>query len=166
MRVYLAGPMTGLPSFNIPAFDEAAATLRDMGYEVVSPAELDDPAIRAISLASPDGAIATLQSHGATWGDFLARDVKLLVDDGIEGIVVLPGWAGSRGARLETFVGFLAGLPILRMEWYGGYIAINTVEPLALYRAWAGDPSLYSHSTFSHIGFGVTVASPGEYLDD
>jgi hypothetical protein len=113
MKLYVAGPMTGYKSFNIPDFDAAAARLRAGGYEVISPAELDDPAIRAISLASPDGAIATLNSHGQTWGDFLARDVKLISDGSFDGIVVLPGWERSRGARLETFVGNrMVGLPI------------------------------------------------------
>lgn len=132
-KLYVAGPMTGYPSFNIPAFDRMAEELRAAGYEVVSPAELDDPAIRAISMASPDGAIATLQSHGQTWGDFLARDVKLLADDGITGIVVLPGWNMSRGARLETFVArMMQGLPIYR--WDGG--ALRRVQMLELAKAW------------------------------
>jgi hypothetical protein len=35
--------MTGIAQFNFPAFDAAAAELRDQGYEIISPAELDDP---------------------------------------------------------------------------------------------------------------------------
>src|SRR4030067_356291 len=104
MSLSIARPMTGYPQFNIPVFDAMAALLRDEGYDVVSPAELDDPEVRAASLASPDGALQTLETHGQTWGDFLARDVKLFADDGIDGVVVLPGWAKSPGARLETFV--------------------------------------------------------------
>lgn len=105
LKVYLAGPMTGLPQFNFPAFDAAASQLRDRGYDVVSPAELDDPETRKAALASPDGAPGTGSHEGETWGDFLARDVKLIADGGIEAIFVLPGWHRSRGARLETFIG-------------------------------------------------------------
>jgi len=105
--------MTGIPGFNIEAFDRAAAVLREAGLEIVSPAELDDQSIRAISVASPDGSIATLETHGQTWADFLARDVKLITDGGFDAIYVLPGWERSRGARLETFVGnALNGLPV------------------------------------------------------
>lgn len=40
-RVYLSGPMTGLPDLNFPAFHAAAAQLRAQGLEVVNPAEIN-----------------------------------------------------------------------------------------------------------------------------
>ncbi len=106
---YLAGPMTGIPRFNFPAFIEAAAALRDSGYEIVSPAEMDQDEDNTAGLAfeSTDG---DLENAGIkkTWGDLLARDVKLITDE-IEGIVFLSGWEKSKGARLEAFVGTLTG---------------------------------------------------------
>lgn len=133
-RIYLAGPMTGLPQFNYPAFIAAAASLRGDGYDVVSPAELDDPDDRAAALASPDGsALRYTLAQAKTWGDFLARDVKLLADDGVRAIVVLPGWEKSRGARLETFVGSkMCGMPIYSFHEDG----LLEVSDLNLYRAW------------------------------
>lgn len=141
MKLYLAGPMTGIPQYNIPAFDEAAFILRalQLGYDVVSPAELDDPETRAAALASPDGAPGSGSANGETWGDFLARDVKLLADGGIDGVVVLPGWEKSRGARLETFVASrMMGLPIYRYDvaWLPHMDRVPMVE---LLDAWAGD---------------------------
>jgi hypothetical protein len=38
-RAYIAGPMTGLPEFNFPAFHAAAASLRARGFEVENPAQ-------------------------------------------------------------------------------------------------------------------------------
>lgn len=118
IRVYLAGPMTGIAQFNFPTFDHEAQKLRDVcGYEVISPAELDSPEHRAAALHSPDGEpTAYMEKTSDTWGQLLARDVRLIADDGIKAIFVLPGWSRSRGARLETFVGrALCGLPVYRV---------------------------------------------------
>jgi hypothetical protein len=119
LRIYCCGPMSGIKAFNIPAFDEAAKALRVRGYDVVSPAELDEPEFRAWCLASEDGDISKAPKHlRTTWGELLARDVKMIADEGIEAIVCLEGWKESRGACLETFVGRQCGLPIYS---YGDY---------------------------------------------
>lgn len=130
MKVYLAGPMTGIPQMNFPAFDAAAKDLRARGYEVVSPAELDSPVSRAAALAATDGDLSSYSREtGETWGDLLARDVKIIADEGVEGIVVLPGWEKSRGARLETFVARLCDLPIYAYNYAPDYLfGINSGE--------------------------------------
>lgn len=107
-RFYIAGPMTGLPFANIPAFDAAAKDLRGRGYDVTSPAELDDLDVRNESLADSTGNV-----HAGSWGAFLARDVKLLADE-LNAIVVLPDWDKSRGANLEVFVGMTLGYPLYK----------------------------------------------------
>jgi hypothetical protein len=101
---YLAGPMSNVPQFNFPAFDFAANRLRGYGYKIVSPAELDDPEVRRRTMASLDG--KPTDKGGESWGDFLSRDVKLIADK-VGGIIVMPGWVRSRGAKLEVFVGLL-----------------------------------------------------------
>lgn len=111
--IYTAGPMTGLPQFNYPAFDSAATTLRRLGWDVVSPAELDDPDTRRMALASKDGSPGSGAANGETWGDFLSRDVKLISDE-VDAVAVLPGWEESRGARLEVFVARICGKPVFR----------------------------------------------------
>lgn len=115
MRLYLAGPMTGLPQFNIPAFDAAAARLRAEGHEVISPVELDGPEARAASLASPDGAPDTLATHGFEYEDFLERDTEVLRSSDLDAIVMLPGWARSRGANRE--LGVAIGLGLQRLYY-------------------------------------------------
>ncbi len=114
---YLAGPMTGIPQFNFPAFMTATEALRNNGFEIISPAEMDDEEDKGAALSSPDGASGSgTLGDGAdakTWGDFLARDVKLIADV-CTGIIFLDGWEKSRGARLEAFVGLLNGAQFAR----------------------------------------------------
>ena len=75
MRAYIAGPMSGLPDLNFPAFHEAAARLRAFGWDVVNPAEIN-----------PD--------HGMPWAECMRRDIAQLVT--CQGIVLLSGWENSR----------------------------------------------------------------------
>lgn len=111
---YLAGPMTGIPQHNIPAFDAAAKELRARGNMLItSPAELDLAEVREWAMKDPAGNAEFIREKtGDTWGDFLGRDVKVVADV-VDGVIVLPGWAESRGAQLEVFVAQLCGKPIL-----------------------------------------------------
>ena len=46
-RIYVAGPMTGLPELNYPAFNAAADRLRARGWHVENPAESPAPHVDA-----------------------------------------------------------------------------------------------------------------------
>ncbi len=81
MRIYIAGPMTGLKDHNYPAFHREAARLRRLGHDVVSPAELN----------------ASLEHEG--WDACMARDLPALRT--CDAIQLLPGWENSRGAKRE-----------------------------------------------------------------
>lgn len=149
MRAYIANKMTGVPQFNYPWFIDAAAYLRSLGHDIVSPAELDTPEQVEAALASPDGDLATFEAaSNSTWGDILAKDVKLIADDGIEAVIVGPDWADSKGAKLETFVAFQLGLPILH---YPDLMPVSR-ETLAI--AWLG----YGISTPTRISIDASIA--------
>lgn len=120
MKLYLAGPMSNIPQFNIPLFILVAEVLRAAGHSVISPVELDSPEIRAEALASPDGKMGE-QIGGETWGQILARDV-IVVADQVDGIALLPRWLASRGARLEVLAGLLC-----RKEFYVWVPATGTI---------------------------------------
>jgi len=81
MRIYLAGPMTGYPEFNFPAFHAETKRLRALGHDVVNPAELN---------TSTD------------WHTCMRVDIAALV--GCEGFATLPGWEQSKGASLEVHI--------------------------------------------------------------
>lgn len=82
-RTYIAGPMTGLPDLNFPAFHREAAYFRAQGHEVVNPAEIN-----------PDPA--------AGWKDCMRADIRELVT--CDEVVMLPGWENSKGASLEHHI--------------------------------------------------------------
>ncbi len=92
MKWYIAGPMTGLPGLNFPAFHTEAARLRALGYEVANPAEIN-----------PDGA--------TPWIECMFRDLRELCD--CDGIVMLPGWEASPGASIERLWSIRTGKKVL-----------------------------------------------------
>lgn len=125
--VYVAGPMSGIEAFNVPAFVAAGQDLRKRGYRVVLPADLNDSKHRKELLKSDGMAAATSES----WGHWLGLDVGLVADTA-DAVVVLPGWRRSRGARLETFTAFLCGKPVLY------YPTLRKVPRAVLFSAWTG----------------------------
>jgi hypothetical protein len=112
-KFYLAGKMSGIPQFNFPLFLRVAKALRWQGYDIVSPAEIDDEEDKLVAMNSKTGCF---MPGDKTWGDFLARDVKLLADGGISGIIFLPGWEKSSGAKLEATVGLLKRFNFMRWD--------------------------------------------------
>lgn len=101
---YLGGAMTGIPQFNFPEFNRVAALLRERGYNIVSPAELDDPHDHKAAMLSSDGASGSGSLDGKPWESFLARDCVIVSMPTCVGGIFLPGWQESNGARLETFI--------------------------------------------------------------
>ena len=96
IRLYLAGPMTGLPDLNFPAFHSEAARLRALGYDVVNPAEINGGADELVVCAKMTP--AELKAH---WRKCMRADIKQLMD--CDGIALLPGWERSKGACLEKY---------------------------------------------------------------
>lgn len=90
-KVYLSGPMTGLPQLNKPAFDAAAEFLRGEGHVVFNPAEVSLP--------------------GSSWADYMRVDIIAMLS--CEAVYLLPGWEKSRGARLEHHIANELGMRVL-----------------------------------------------------
>ncbi len=98
MTAYIAGPMTGIPEFNYPAFNAAAAQIRSYGVEVHNPAENDGG------------------SAGKPWDFYMRLALRQLIE--CDEIVLLPGWRASKGARLEWTVANALGMRISELsEW-------------------------------------------------
>jgi hypothetical protein len=104
--LYVAGPMTGLPELNFPAFDEATAQLREAGYEVINPAEFD----RLFGIVpTPNGSTTEAEFHAA-----MRRDIPLVMK--ADGVALLHGWRTSRGANVEHDVARAIGNKAMMVE--------------------------------------------------
>jgi hypothetical protein len=92
-HIYLSGPMTGLPDYNRPAFDEMATTLRSQGKTVFNPAEV--------------GPREIIQPRA--W--YMKKDIEALLKS--DSIYMMFGWESSEGARLEFEIAKQLELPII-----------------------------------------------------
>lgn len=104
-KVYLAGPMSGVKSFNFPAFDDAREELSKKGFSVVSPADLD----RANGF-HPDYDKFT-EDH-----KLYAIDRDLEAIKNCDMVVVLPCFEHSIGVRAELSIAAWLGKPIHRYQ--------------------------------------------------
>lgn len=128
--------MRGYPSFNFPEFHRITALLRSEGFEVISPAEMDEE--HGIAEAAQSSATGDESVLPQTNGQILARDVKVVLDD-VDGIIFMKGWEKSRGAQLEMFCGLMRHRQdknefSLRL-WREGALGFELV-PLDAFEAW------------------------------
>lgn len=106
MRLYIIGPMRGVPYYNFPAFDACAARLRADGHDVTSPADLD----RAVGFDAMKLPPDTDWNGTPDWFDLdacIRRDLDAVL--ACDAVVAMPGWELSTGAVAEACVAAWAG---------------------------------------------------------
>lgn len=101
-QVYIAGPMSGYPEFNFPAFFTAQYTLERLGWKVWNPAAKDSEKNVQASHAYGTGDNTALVSEGWDWRDAFQWDCNKVLQS--DGIYLLRGWEESKGARAEWAV--------------------------------------------------------------
>lgn len=103
MKLYIAGPMSGYPEFNYPAFRVAESDLRALGHDVLNPVNAE----RHNTTGKPQ-----------EWDWYMRHALRMVVES--DGVSLLPGWEESRGANLERFVARELGLWVRsHKEWIG-----------------------------------------------
>lgn len=106
VKVYIAGPMTGLPKWNFPAFFEAEEQLEALGYEPINPAHTDGATVQeALDSAG------TVDRPNNLWSYYMKRDLPNVMEADM--LCLLPGWETSKGASLEVHVAKALGLPLM-----------------------------------------------------
>lgn len=105
-RVYITGPMTGLPAYNFPAFDGARDLGIAKGFDPTSPADLDrehgvDP------VADPGSVERCRAADPNIMQTLVERDALVILEldpTHGDGLALLPGWENSTGAKAEIFL--------------------------------------------------------------
>lgn len=101
LAVYVAGPMTGYPDFNFPAFYAAEKRLKEQGYIVYNPANKEDEE-RLDPESRKTGDSAKAISGGFDFKSVYMWDLEHVVK--ADAIYVLKGWEKSAGACGELAV--------------------------------------------------------------
>lgn len=97
VKLYVAGPMAGLPELNYTAFHLAERQLANMGYHVENPANNVNP--------NPDDYI-----------EWLRLGIKQLIT--CDGLAYLAGFGQSKGAMMELYIANVLKMPIRSVaEW-------------------------------------------------
>lgn len=101
-QIYIAGPMSGYPEFNFPAFFSAQHRFEADGWTVWNPANKDSEAAVQEDASFATGDATTLVKNGWDYKDAYLWDVtKIIYGDAI---YMLKGWENSPGARGEWAV--------------------------------------------------------------
>lgn len=123
-KIYIAGPMRGIPFYNFPEFDKAAETLFNQGWDPVNPAELD----RELGY-HPEEMPVNFDWNSIPEGfplkSIVAKDIDALTE--CDAIYMLAGWERSKGAKAELAVAIWLGLEVL---FAGGDTAFEKQEDI------------------------------------
>ena len=132
LHLYLAGPMTGITHYNFPTFDHAREELRNHGYEVGCPAEMDrdegfDP------IANDYDGTENLDKLGFDLKEAMLRDLTMICN-WADGLAVLPHWNRSSGAQAEVATAKALNLPVRSVtDWMGlGHLHLDHLDQLQL----------------------------------
>ena len=108
--IYVAGPMRGHHDYNYPAFDRQARILKQQGWMVINPADMDR------EKEQPDAdplEFDPTKSYGDS--EFMRGTLKrdlVAICDKCTAIYMMSGWESSRGAQTEWHLAKALGIEI------------------------------------------------------
>jgi len=99
-KIYIAGPMRGLPDFNYPTFNQYAQAHRNVGWDVANPVEI----------GADYGTPEQINADPALLAAVVEAELHAL--ETCDAIYLLDGWQNSEGARMELATAIAYGLKI------------------------------------------------------
>jgi len=95
MKIYISGPMSGLPNANFPMFFAVADRIRKAGHEPLNPAE------GITDLSQP-------------WEWYMRHAIRMLTY--ADEMCTLPGWENSPGATWENNIAYRLGITVYEIS--------------------------------------------------
>lgn len=124
LKIYVSGPITGIPEANRQEFEDAAKMVQAAGAWPLIPHDIDpDHLGRCI----PDG---KREASGHTYPCHLRADVLVMLT--CDAVLMLPGWEQSHGARQEHNIAAVCGVPI---HYMGDFGSMRTSQGSHLFEA-------------------------------
>ena len=111
MRVYISGPMSGIPNENRAAFDDAEQKMLKRfawvdSFSIINPVQIGN--------ALKDRFMYMYSSSGKTekpgWCDYMREDIPALCS--CHAVLMLPGWQESDGAQIERYIATKLKMPV------------------------------------------------------
>ena len=102
-KIFISGPMTGLPDFNFPRFNLAAKQLADAGIDCVNPVDVCKKYKKETVLSDP-----------VKFQEMVNEQQRL--ERECDAILLLDGWEKSKGVRLELKTALELGMKIYLEE--------------------------------------------------
>lgn len=90
-KIYISGPVTGMPNKNREDFNRATNIWEYAGFEAINPLDCE-------------------HNDGKTWAECVRHDLEKLLK--CQSIAMLPGWDKSRGAKLEHYIATELGMSV------------------------------------------------------
>lgn len=110
MKLYIAGPMKDLPDSNYPAFNMAAAHLRDAGFEILNPVEVPVCPFHH-------------QQDDEVWSWYIRRTLAQVLEADAIALLEYPSTQrcfNSKGALLELTIAQALKMQVMFVhEWLG-----------------------------------------------
>lgn len=96
MKIYIAGPMSGYPKFNFPAFFAIEEKLKSEGWTVFNPANKEGESGVVTDKSYTKGDSSALMKSGFNFREVYTWDQNRVIE--ADAIYMLKGWEHSPGA--------------------------------------------------------------------
>jgi nucleoside 2-deoxyribosyltransferase len=110
-KVYISGPMSGIPELNHSEFEKAEIKMKSFGFEVFNPHKFEEQKTEEFL-----NKVKNLNEND-NWIQFMKVDIVKMIQE-CEFVLALNNWERSRGATLELFIAKSLGMPIIHHETY------------------------------------------------